>query len=252
VEKNPMNHPESFWQAILTNPRDDAPRLRYANWLDERCDPLGEFIRVQCQLAKLLADDPHSLELETRQRELLAEYEEDWAEQVAPRVDWWVFRRGFIEEIGISTNSFLRSAETLFCLAPLQELHLYRVRERLEPLASSPYLEKASYLDLSSNSLRDQGAQVLARSPSLYHVRGLNLSSSGIGDSGVRALASSPHLQNLRELYLCDNRISDAGVRALAQSPLVLRLETLFLRFNTIGNDGAQLLHRRLGGRVHL
>src|SRR5690348_8414340 len=102
-ERISMSHPEGFWQAILDNPRDDAPRLAYAAWLDERCDPLGEFIRVQCRLATLPAHHPHGLELETRQRELLAEYECMWSAPIADMVDWWVFRRGFVEEIGTST-----------------------------------------------------------------------------------------------------------------------------------------------------
>lgn len=38
-----------FLDAIHTNPRDDAPRLIYADWLDEIGKPeLSEFIRLQC------------------------------------------------------------------------------------------------------------------------------------------------------------------------------------------------------------
>ena len=42
-----MTHDEAFLQAIIDNPDDDAPRLIYADWLEERGDPRGEFIRVQ-------------------------------------------------------------------------------------------------------------------------------------------------------------------------------------------------------------
>jgi uncharacterized protein (TIGR02996 family) len=35
---------------ILENPDDDAPRLVYADWLEEQGDPLAEFIRLQCEL----------------------------------------------------------------------------------------------------------------------------------------------------------------------------------------------------------
>ena len=41
-----------FLQAILADPDDDTPRLIYADWLEEQGDPRGEFIRVQCELAK--------------------------------------------------------------------------------------------------------------------------------------------------------------------------------------------------------
>ncbi len=46
-----MTHDDAFLQAIIERPDDDAPRLIYADWLDERGDPRGEFIRVQCALA---------------------------------------------------------------------------------------------------------------------------------------------------------------------------------------------------------
>ena len=42
-----------FLAAICANPDDDAPRLVYADWLDEHGDPRGEFIRVQVELAAL-------------------------------------------------------------------------------------------------------------------------------------------------------------------------------------------------------
>jgi uncharacterized protein (TIGR02996 family) len=39
---------------ILAAPADDAPRLVYADWVDENGEPeLAEFIRVQCELARL-------------------------------------------------------------------------------------------------------------------------------------------------------------------------------------------------------
>src|SRR5437868_13805470 len=33
---------ESFWRAIAAGPDDEATRLVYADWLEERGDPLGE------------------------------------------------------------------------------------------------------------------------------------------------------------------------------------------------------------------
>jgi uncharacterized protein (TIGR02996 family) len=247
-----MMHPDRFLGDILEHPEADAPRFRYADWLDEHCDPLGEFIRVQCRLARLPVSHACVLELETKERALLAEHESDWVSDLIGMVDWWTFRRGFVEEIGTSTGQFLANSCSLFQRAPIQEVHLCRVRDQIEPLAASAYLQRTSFLDLSGNIVRDQGARVLADSPYLAHVRGLNLSSSGIGDAGLKALAASPHLSELRELYLSDNRISSRGVRAVADSPMAKRLHVLNLRFNAIGADGAELLQRRLGDRVQL
>lgn len=247
-----MLHPAPFWSDILLRPQDDAPRLRYAAWLDEQCDPLGEFIRVQCRLSRAgLAGDPLR-ELETRERELLAEFEEDWVGEIADMVGLWVFRRGFVREISASSEQFLEHAEELFRRAPIQEVHIGHVNGNLNSLAASSFLGKSNFLDLSNNPLRDCGARDLAASPHLAHLRGLNLSSSCMGDRGLKALAHSPYLNQLRELYLCDNRISSSGARALAASPLADRLGLLHLRFNVIGHDGADMLQKRFGSRVCL
>ena len=38
---------DPFVAAICAEPDDDLPRLIYADWLDDRGDPRGEFIRLQ-------------------------------------------------------------------------------------------------------------------------------------------------------------------------------------------------------------
>jgi uncharacterized protein (TIGR02996 family) len=49
-------HPDwsAFLRSIIDRPDDDLPRLVAADWLDEHGDPeRAEFVRVQCELAKL-------------------------------------------------------------------------------------------------------------------------------------------------------------------------------------------------------
>ena len=41
---------EAFLSAILASPEDDAPRLVYADWLEERRDPRGEYLRIQSRI----------------------------------------------------------------------------------------------------------------------------------------------------------------------------------------------------------
>ena len=75
-------------QAVYTAPDDDAPRLVYADWLEERGDPRAEFIRAQVERAMTPEWDPRHEELEAREQELLREHYEEWA---GPRPD---FRKG--------------------------------------------------------------------------------------------------------------------------------------------------------------
>ncbi len=49
-----MTDRAALLRSILAAPDDDAPRLVYADWLDENGEPeRAEFIRVQCELARL-------------------------------------------------------------------------------------------------------------------------------------------------------------------------------------------------------
>jgi uncharacterized protein (TIGR02996 family) len=58
---------QAFLEAIAADLDDDAPRLLFADWLEEHGDPRGEFIRVQCALAGLPADDPRRTDLARRE-----------------------------------------------------------------------------------------------------------------------------------------------------------------------------------------
>src|SRR5207245_10870265 len=84
--EGPMSQDEGFLRAIIEEPGDVGLRLIYADWLEERGDPRGEFIRVQCQLEEVEEDDPRLAELQARQRELLAAHEGEWLGELDGRV----------------------------------------------------------------------------------------------------------------------------------------------------------------------
>jgi uncharacterized protein (TIGR02996 family) len=48
-----MNQDDAFLQAIRGNPDDATARLVYADWLDERGDPRGEYLRLGYQLSQI-------------------------------------------------------------------------------------------------------------------------------------------------------------------------------------------------------
>jgi len=74
------NEQRSFINAIVANPADDAPRLVYADWLDENGqEDYAEFVRVQIQLSNLGEAEPNNKQIQRldevgklawRQREL--------------------------------------------------------------------------------------------------------------------------------------------------------------------------------------
>jgi uncharacterized protein (TIGR02996 family) len=63
---------EPFLRAICANPADDAPRLVYADWLEENgAEERAEFIRVQIAFARGQQEGRVPKELITRNTQLL-------------------------------------------------------------------------------------------------------------------------------------------------------------------------------------
>src|SRR5213078_614891 len=95
----------AFRQAIIDNPDDDAHRLIFADWLEERGDPRAEFIRVQCELARLPKEAERRWGLEGQELTLLNTQEKKWraadlgAANVTVRGE---FRRGLVETVAMS------------------------------------------------------------------------------------------------------------------------------------------------------
>src|SRR5262245_19557042 len=69
-ERRRMADHEGFLQDILATPEDDAPRLIYADWLEENGGAEGRdraaFIRLQCERARLPEGDPKANRLKVR------------------------------------------------------------------------------------------------------------------------------------------------------------------------------------------
>jgi uncharacterized protein (TIGR02996 family) len=160
-----MTYDDAFLQSILENPDDDGLRLIYADWLDERGDSRGEFIRVQCELARLPESDPRRSELEARERALLLASGKEWAGPLVGLTRSWTYRRGFVEGIRLGGNAFVAYTDYLFRLAPLREVRLDSVWVRA--LIAVPLLGRLTWLDLRSTSFSDHDAELLVGCPYL-------------------------------------------------------------------------------------
>src|SRR5436190_2015217 len=58
-----MSTEDAFLDALLADPSDFETRLIFADWLEERGDPRGEFLRVQTELARWVPDHRRRKEL---------------------------------------------------------------------------------------------------------------------------------------------------------------------------------------------
>src|SRR5438045_2176597 len=133
-----MSNTAPFLRAIWDTPHDDGPRLIYADWLEERGDPRGEFIRVQCELARRGAQD--TARLRARERKLAEAHAKDWLGPLWGMQKNPVFRRGFIEEFDGDARKFIEQGALLCRLQPVRRARLRRIRPLVEQLAGCPAL----------------------------------------------------------------------------------------------------------------
>lgn len=74
---------DAFIRAILADPADDAARLIYADWLEERGNPRGEYLRLEVALAALGRAEPVRGQLQDRLREAAAGIDLSWLAAVS-------------------------------------------------------------------------------------------------------------------------------------------------------------------------
>jgi uncharacterized protein (TIGR02996 family) len=265
----------AFLADIVEHPEDDAPRLVYADWLEDNGDPdRAEFIRVQVEGEPLPEGDPVKWERETRAAELLARRRKAWTRELPEWAQKGEFRRGFLEEVETSVSEFVEGAE-VFARHPLVHVRLSGGEglPAIKALAECPHLAGVRHLSVDDIRLSDQGLAVLVASRYISNLAVLRLG-YGVSATGLKALADSPHLgrltaltlgggrlwpaageilgqsrslKSLTDLDLSDSGIDLKGLRALVDSPLAKRLKHLDLSVSfspaaVVGAEGAQIL----------
>ncbi len=234
-----MSHGDAFLQAVLAEPDDDAPRMIYADWLEERGDPRGAFIRLQCVLQRLGPTDLARAGLEDEASELLHQHEDEWTAELQGIASTWRFRRGFVEEAVVSGDNFLARGDDLFSGFPISCLRIQLNRTQAGAVAASPHLARLRTLDVTSCWLRDRGVEELLASPHLKRVTALGLAENDLEGPAVRALTASALMGRLAFLRLSKNAsLGVSAARRLAHTPAAAALRTLDLSSTNIGPDG--------------
>jgi uncharacterized protein (TIGR02996 family) len=261
-----MTQEEAFIQAIREAPEDDAPRLIFADWLEEHGQAdRAEFIRLQCQLARMADKNPERSALTSRTDDLLRSHWDEWVgpfreivgsrrdrygeswmgEKYDPRTYPARFVRGFVPMLSLDAERFVDCASELNGLTPLRILNLWAAGRCARALANTAELKGLSMLafpDYSDSPLRAADAAVLAASPYLYGLSMLHLGMNSLGDEGVEALVQAPWLVSVSWLDLTENGLSDRSTRFLADSPFLGNLRTLHLRRNALSLGGIRSL----------
>jgi uncharacterized protein (TIGR02996 family) len=250
-----MSLDQAFLDDIIEHPDDDTPRLIYADWLEDQGNPSSraraELIRVQCQLSANRGTQG-TPRLFQRQREILAEHEQHWVQELGVSVAEWQFERGFIGRIRIEVPVLLEHAEQLFHRAPIRQLSLFwwftRIMDRtadLRRLCSLPTWRNLLSLEMPEQHLSSAILELLASCEAFPGLQVLDLARNRLGDAGLRALAQSPLFARLVVLNLSGNDITARGIRRLVEcvdsllrEGVTPRLRTLKLANNSLGANG--------------
>lgn len=272
-----MANQDAFLADILANPLDDGLRLIYADWLDERNDPRGEFIRLQIEWTNLDADSPKCKDVQERMRELFHANVREWTKGLENLPAILEFRRGFADYAEMGIDEFLDRGENLFQQAPITFLNLHtgrssEVQKAVQSpllkqirflrfwnvstsfkvgtaLAQSEHLHSLELLDFNTRDtfLRPKGAQALAESDNLPALKTLVLTHNKIQSAGFQSLARSPSLK-LEHLDLCGNKLKAEDMDYFEDSDSLAHLHTLGLWYNQLGNAGVERLVKETKG----
>jgi uncharacterized protein (TIGR02996 family) len=236
---------EAFLADIIAHPDDDAPRLVYADWLEDHGEPArAEFIRVQIEMERPDIDPRRLAILQNRERALERRHGKAWR-AFMPR---WArksseFRRGFVTVLYGTARLFLRDGPRLLEQAPITELGLGDVQSCRRALFASPLLGRITSLSVGYGNLDREGMSYLAACPHLGRLRWLDLGrNDDLDQDAIRMLVGAPWLGNLSSLVLWGCPLGDEGAEVLAGSPLVGRLTSLDLGNTHLQAGGVQAL----------
>jgi uncharacterized protein (TIGR02996 family) len=256
--------PEAMLQAIAAEPDDDDLRLIHADWLEDHGEPeRAEFIRVQCERARLPDGHPGQRKLLQKERALLQNHGLKWRGWIAFMGFDHLFRRGFLEEVTLSAEIFVEQVQPLADIPTLRLVGLRDIRGNLDlvrKIAGLPALQRLHGLRFepidpvlrfmtpepgftAGAGLTAEGLEILLWSPNVGHLETLELPGNDLDNRACDLLGAATHLRSLQALVLRANRdIREAGMESLARARHLAGLRRLDLSRTRLGPDGIRAL----------
>lgn len=198
-----------FLREIRAYPDDDAPRLVFADWLEEQGDPRAGFIRAQCALAPLRLADPNRRPHELAARALWDEFGETWRQRLpqTATLNWGIPKRDWAES-PVEWRLFVRGMPVAACFRPFT----------FASLRSPSELDELGITEWRLPRLTAADSALLTRSPRLNTFRGLT-----VGTVCHHELFGSERLENVERLHFN----ADQAWPLLSRNTALQRLRSL-------------------------
>ncbi len=198
--------------AVCSAPDDDVPRDAMAAELERCGDPRGEFIRLQLEARRRRLRGENAGELERRYEQLERAAGTRWLDGVDRIAQRATLRRGFVERIVLDAATWIARGDELCNLAPIRDVVITEIGDRLDALLAAPRLEQIRRLTIAKDDrhrIGDAGAAAIAACRRLGNLRVLAVALQDIGDVGLDALcaASATTLRSLIEVDFTANRV---------------------------------------------
>jgi uncharacterized protein (TIGR02996 family) len=256
LEKNEL---EIFEREILADPFSDAPRLIYADWLDEQADPRAEFIRLQIGISEMHPRDPRLHLMESRCAELLSAHRDWWGGLKNMDADGRIqldFSRGFPEIVSLSrpksafhlVNAAFKRSPFLNAICFLSSPITSTIRscsERLRSLRFTDWTmlrisELATLPNLSelrlgyARVLNPSAVQEIAACKFVEQLRVLELGRAIAGDEALNLLGDADRFPKLERLILSGNQLPSDAFSRFVQCETAANLRELSITDNTL------------------
>jgi len=232
-----MSDEKALLAAIWEHPHEDTPRLMYADWLQENAQPeRAEFIRVQCELARLdeWDDAERSKQLKAREAELW-KHAREWQSKLKKEVRNAIFRRGFVypHPLRLDGERFLKLKPRAFDAAPQWAITLRKLTQTFDAVFASPLLLRVDNLALEAVKHPYDQFERFADNERLRNVSELRMSGMQGMPDNLTAFLSGPASASLVQLNL--GEIDAFRFAALRESRAAAQLRHLqFILFGKL------------------